>query len=139
MKIPTPNRKTVIKLYQAINDGINQGCKWDLALISKICNRDVCFDELDGIDEDTISESFVERLSFGRPPKYEKFDKASFVSLLSDVYNNKFSQAQHDWIIEMIEIMYGLPSGYIMDKIYQEDAPVDEIWDNVQLFRPILL
>jgi hypothetical protein len=126
-------------LRVAIDDGIDNGFEYDLKLISKICNRQITNEDLEVIDEDTIDDSLVECVYYGRPDKYEKITKEELNTLFNEIIDNRYTDGQQQWIIEMLEIMYSLPSGFISEKIYYDNMSVDEIWNSIQSYKPICL
>jgi hypothetical protein len=137
--IPKPDIIKLNALRVAIDDGIDNGFEYDLKLISIICNRQITNEDMEGIDEDTIDDSLVECVCYGRPDKYEKITKEELNTLFNEIIDNRYTDGQQKWIIEMLEIMYSLPSGFISEKIYYDNMSVDEIWDSIQSYKPICL
>jgi hypothetical protein len=137
--IPKPDIIKLNALRVAIDDGIDNGFEYDLKLISIICNRQITNEDMEGIDEDTIDDSLVECVCYGRPDKYEKITKEELNTLFNEIIDNRYTDGQQKWIIEMLEIMYSLPSGFISEKIYYDNMSVDEKWDSIQSYKPICL
>jgi hypothetical protein len=139
IQIPKPDPKKLKILKNFVEDGIDSGMRFDLVGISKICGRVVNEDELSNIDEDVVDDSIIESLFYGRPEKFDKITKRDFELLFEGILESQYTDAQQQWIIEMLEIMYSLPSGFISEKIYYDNMSIDNLWDNVQSYKPIVL
>ena len=139
MHIPKIEQRYYNELLNAINDGVNNGLNWDLIRLSKICGREIQSCELEGIDEDSVSPEIIEQLYYGRPPKFEKVSREEFMIVMNDILDNKYSEGRQNWIFEMFEIMFSLPTGFISQKMYFDNVKTDILWLEIQGYRPIIL
>ena len=139
MIVPDYNKVAVAKIRILLDAGMINNYVFDLKELSQICKREITLEDLENLDDDTIDDSFAEIVLYGRPPRIDKFGKNEFDTLFENIDIHKYTCGQIQWIYEMIEIMFSLPTSYVVQHKSYNGLSNNELWNKIQAYRPICL